>query len=115
MNNSINYTRGTTYVISFTYTAPTYLGETLLFTVKDVPYDTDATDVSNSIMTPKTISMTGTSFPQTVEVPIAPTDVADTVNPGKYFYSAKVVDTNGGEYIIASGPFVLSATSTNRN
>jgi hypothetical protein len=110
----ITYTRGTSYAQTYTYTAPTYFGSMLFFTVKNEQFDSDATDTTNSILTPKSIPMTGSTFPQTVVVNIAPTDIADTVVPGTYYYSAKVKDTNGGEYVIDSGQFVLVGVSTNR-
>lgn len=111
--NTIIYTRGTTYKITHTYTAPTYLGATLYFTVKKVANDSDATDTTNAVLPPKVITMTGSTFPQTTTITIAPSDVPVTVAPGKYFYSIKVKDTNGGEYVADSGIFTLEAITTN--
>lgn len=113
MNPAITYTRGTTYNLTHTYTAPTYLGATLIFTVKTVQNDTDNTDLTNAVMTPKKITMTGSTFPQTTPITIHPTDVAVTMAPGKYFYSIKVIDTQGEEFIVASGTFNLEAVTTN--
>lgn len=110
----LTYTRGTTYRITHSYTAPTYLGATLYFTVKTSEFNTDATDVSEAVMTPKTIVMSGSVFPQTTTITIAPTDVATSVEPGDYFYSIKVVDSNGDEYVVDSGQFILQAVTTNR-
>jgi hypothetical protein len=114
MANKITYTRGTTYLLTHTFTAPQYLGAKLLFTIKNVANDTDVTDTTNSIITPKTIVMSGSTFPQTTVITISPTDIAATVAPGTYYYSLKVIDSNGGEYLGDSGQFVLKATSTNR-
>ncbi len=114
MANKILYTRGTTYKLTHTYTAPTYLGVTLLFTVKNAKYDSDVTDVTNSIMTPKTLSMSGSTFPQTTTITINPSDIADTVVPATYYYSLKVIDSSGAEYKCDSGTFVLEGITTNR-
>ncbi len=113
MNPALTYPRGTTYYLTHTYTAPTYLGATLLFVVKNVPNDSDETDLTNALMTPKVISMGGSSFPQTTLIRINPADVAVTKTPGKYYYSVKVIDTNGDEFIVASGVFNLTAFTTN--
>lgn len=72
----IVYTRGTTYYLTVNYTAPTYLGTKVFFTAKNTKYDSDATDATNAIFTPKTASMSGSSFPQSVTLKISPGDVA---------------------------------------
>jgi hypothetical protein len=108
MNPTINYTRGTTYNLTHTYVAPQYFGANLIFTVKTVKNDTDITDLTNAVMTPKIIPMTGTSFPQSTHIAIEV-----TMEPGNYYYSIKVVDTDGQEFIAVSGSFVLAAVSTN--
>lgn len=113
MNPAIEYTRGTTYFLTHNYSAPTYLGATLLFGVKSVPNDTDPTDSTNAIMTYKRITMTGGSFPQTTLIHINPTDVAVTVVPGKYYYTVKVIDTEGDEFVVAQGTFQLAASTVN--
>lgn len=114
MANKITYTRGTTYTFGFSYTAPQYLGVTLLFTVKNVPNDTDSSDTTNVIMAQKVISMTGATFPQTTTITINPTDVADTVLPStSYYWSIKVFDSNNNQFIPAEGTFNLVAYSTN--
>lgn len=109
----IIYTRGTTCNLTHTYTAPTYFGATLLFTIKTVKNDTDATDLTNAVLTPKRVSMTGSSFPQTTLITINPTDVPATVAPGTYYYSLKIIDSTGAEYPGDSGTFVLNAITTN--
>lgn len=113
MNPNLTYTRGTTYNLTHTYTAPQYLGVTLIFTVKTVQNDTDITDLSNAVMTPKVIDMTGSSFPQTTLITINPADVAVTMDPGNYYYSIKIIDTHGEEFIVAQGRFALVAYPTN--
>jgi hypothetical protein len=113
MDNTLTYPRTTTFTITHEYTGP-YLGVTLYFTVKSVPYDADNTDVTDAIMTPKTISMTGSTFPQTTVITINPADVADTVIPGNYYYDIKVLDTNSDVYLCTSGSFQLTASPTNR-
>jgi len=113
MNPALTYTRGTSYAATHTYVAPVYLGATLLFTVKSVPNDTDITDTTNAIMTPKVITMSGSSFPQTTVIQINPADVSVDTEPGKYYYSIKVIDTAGKEYAAASGVFNLEAITTN--
>lgn len=110
----ITYTRGTTYSLTHTYTAPVFFGVTLLFTVKTVSNDSDVTDLSDVVMAPKDITMSGSSFPQTTTFSINPTDVATTVAPATYFYSLKVIDSNGDEYVADSGTFILKAITTNR-
>lgn len=114
MANKITYTRGTTYKITHTYTAPEFLGATLIFTAKDVPYDSDDTDTANAVVPPKSITMSGSTFPQTTVIEIEPADVALTILPDTdYSYSIKVIDTAGKEYIADSGQFILVATTTN--
>lgn len=113
MNSDLTYTRGTTYNLTHTYTAPEYLGATLIFTAKTVANDTDITDLTNAIMAPKIITMSGSSFPQTTNIAINPGDVAVTQIPGKFYYSIKIIDTDGEEYIVAQGRFNLVAYTTN--
>ena len=95
------------------YTAPTYLGATLLFGVKSVPNDTDPTDSTNAIMTYKRITMSGSSFPQTTLIEINPNDVPVTVIPGKNYYTVKIIDTEGNEFVVAQGVFQLTASTVN--
>ena len=114
MANTISYTRGTSYALTHTYTAPQYLGEYLIFTVKTVQNDTDNTDLTNAVMPPKVIAMSGSSFPQSTNISIAPTDVEVTMPPNnRYYWSIKVIDTSGAEYIAAQGTFALVAYTTN--
>jgi hypothetical protein len=110
----IIYTRGTTYYLTHKYTAPTYLGATLLFVVKTLENDSDATDLTNAVMAPKRVTMTGSTFPQTTTIKILPADVAVTILPSdNYWYSIKVIDSNGDEYIVDSGNFTLNAETAN--
>lgn len=114
MNSDITYPRGTTYLITHTYTAPQYLGSKLIFTAKTVKDDSDTTDLTNAVLTPKEINMSGSTFPQTTVITINPGDVSVNTQPGSYYYSIKVIDTNGDEYIVASGKFILTAVPTNQ-
>lgn len=109
----IVYNRGTTYVVTHNYTGPV-IGVTLYFTVKTVEFDSDATDTATAVLTPKNVTMSGTTFPQQTIITITPTDVADTVDPGDYFYDIKVLDSSGSVYLCDSGTFTLNATPTNR-
>lgn len=113
MNSTVTYVRGTTYTLTHTYAAPQYFGENLIFTVKTVKNDDDITDLTNAVLVPKVIAMSGTSFPQKTIIVIEPGDVAVTIPPGNYFYSVKVIDTNGQEFVVANGSFVLQAVPTN--
>lgn len=110
---TIKYNRGTTYAITHNYTGPS-LGATLFFTVKNVQDDSDNTDLTNALLTPKNIPMSGTAFPQQTIITIMPTDIPDTIDPGDYFYDIKVLDTSGNLYLCDSGTFSLIATPTNR-
>jgi patatin-like phospholipase/acyl hydrolase len=113
MNPTITYTRGTTYNLTHNYSAPLYLGATLIWTVKTVQNDTDITDLTNAVMNPKTVAMSGDTFPQTTHIVINPNDVPVTQTPGKCYYSIKVIDTEGEEFIVANGIFQLEAVPTN--
>lgn len=110
--HSITYTRGTTYSLTHNYTGPA-LGATLYFVVKNVANDSDAADTANSLFAPKVVTMTGSTFPQTTAVTINPSDVALTKLPGTYYYSLKVKDVNGHEYLCDSGQFILEAVTVN--
>jgi hypothetical protein len=113
MNPTITYPRTTTYTLTHNYTGP-YLGATLYFTVKDVPYDADNSDIGNSILPPKNITMAGDVSPQATTITIEPSDIADSVPPGVYYYEIKVLDTNGDVYLCVSNKFVLTASPNNR-
>ena len=110
----IVYTRGTSYYLTVNYTAPTYLGATVFFTAKTVANDADSTDTTNQLFAPKSAAIPGSSFPQTLVLKISPGDIPVTVNPANnYYYSVKVKDTNGDEYMVDEGTFVLNAYTTN--
>jgi hypothetical protein len=110
----IIYNRGTTYTLTHNYTAPQYPGVTLIFTAKIVAFDADDNDSSNAIFEPKVVAMSGSTFPQTTVLTINPGDVDLNIPPKGYFYSVKVIDSDGGEYITSSGVFVLEVTTTNQ-
>jgi hypothetical protein len=107
----ITYERGTTYTITHTYQkngVDSTDGATLFFTVKSDQYDT-STDDSTAIVK-KTVTMSGATNTFTID----PTDVADTVDPGDYYYDMKVKETGGAIYGVDSGTFKLIAQPTNR-
>ena len=111
--HKIEYTRGTSCDFTHNYTAPVNLGATLIFAVKTSANDNDATDLTNSIMTPKRITMSGSTFPQTTVISILPGDVSVNTAPGRYYYSIKVIDVAGKEYEADAGTFQLSAITVN--
>lgn len=105
----ITYTRGTTFPITVTYVPPASVaGQTALFTVKTTQFDTSSTDTTAILKKDIALtSNTGTGI-------ILPTDIADTVVPGNYYYDVKVLDTSGAIYPITTDKFQLVATPTNR-
>lgn len=110
--HTITYTRGTTYSLTHNYTGPA-LGVTLYFVVKSVANDIDASDTANSLFTPKSISMTGSTFPQITNIVISPTDVSVAKTPGTWYYSLKVKDASGHQYECDAGTFTLNAITVN--
>lgn len=110
----LTYSRNTTYGIQHTYQkngVNSTDGVTLFFTVKATQNDSDAGD-STAIIS-KTIAMSGAVTSFTIDPP----DVADTVNPGKYFYDFKVKEAGTSPLVIHqcdSGTFILEAEPTNR-
>ena len=107
----IEYTRSTTMAITHTYRKngeDSDAGQTLFFTVKADKYDSDETDASALIK--KNITMSG----PTNVIAVDPTDIADTVEPGKYYYDLRVKESGGNIYLVDSGTFTLVATPTNR-
>lgn len=79
-----------------------------LFTVKADKYDSSATDATAVIK--KDVALSSNSG--TIE--IENTDVADTVEPGAYFYSIYIRMDNNDVYPFANGKFKIVATPTNR-
>lgn len=107
----ITYTRGTTYTITHTYKkngVDSTDGATLLFTVKPDEYDSTADDSTATLK--KNVAMSGATNVFTIE----PDDIDDSVEPGKYYYDMKVIETGGDIYLVDSGKFNLEATPTNR-
>jgi hypothetical protein len=110
----MTYVRSTTFKFTHTYQkngVNSSDGISLLFTVKPTEFDSDASD-STAILT-KTVAMTGA----TTVVTIDPTDIADTVAPGDYFFSIHIKESNGPPAVIypgISGTFKLVGDSTNR-
>lgn len=109
ITSTITYYRSTYFTIDVTVTPPDPLtASTALFTVKADPYDDSATDTTAIIK--KTISLTSNSG----TIAINESDVADTTEPGNYYYSIHTILSDGNSYPFASGKFVLKADSTNR-
>lgn len=109
ITTSITYYRSTSFSFEATPTPPDGLTVSSgLFTVKENQYDTDATDAT-AIIKKSVAAVAGVC-----EFNIAPGDVADTVEPGAYWYSIHIVLSDGKIYPFASGKFNLKATSTNR-
>lgn len=79
-----------------------------LFTVKDDRYDESATDATAIIK--KDVALTSNSG----TIAIEESDVADSVEPGKKFYSIHVILSDGNVYPFADGRFDLKADPTNR-
>lgn len=109
ITSTITYYRSTYFTIDVTVTPPDGLTATkALFTVKAEPFDTSATDTTAIVKKDVTLAANA----GTIE--IQETDVADTVEPGNYYYSIHIVLSDGNPYPFASGKFVLKADSTNR-
>lgn len=71
-------------------------------------YDTSATDATAIIK--QDVTLTANSG----VIDLNPNTVADTVEPGKYYFDMSVLDTSGEIYSIDSGVFTLTAGTTNR-
>ena len=109
ITSTITYIRSTYFEIEVNVTPPDGLNATeLLFTVKEDKYDDSTTDTTAIIK--KDVALTANSG----TVVIQETDVADTVEPGKKYYSMHVVLSDGNPYPFASGVFQLVADTTNR-
>jgi len=110
----LEYYRNTTFNLTHVYQkngVPSTDGQTLFFTVKPTQYDTSTGDTTALIS--KTISMSGAN----TTITINPTDLADTVAPGTYYFDIKVKESNGPPPVIyqcAAGEFILLAEPTNR-
>lgn len=110
ITSTITYYRSTYFTIEVAVTPPEPLtATTALFTVKTEPFDESATDTTALIK--KNVALTS----NTGTIAIEETDVADTVEPGNYFYSIHIVLSDGRPYPFASGRFALRANTTNRD
>ena len=110
ITTSINYYRSTYFEIDVNVEPPEGMTATkALFTVKPKQYDDEATDATAIVK--KDVSLTGNSG----AIAISDTDIADTVEPGKYYYSINVVMSDGNPYPFAMGRFDLRANTTNRS
>lgn len=109
ITSGITYYRSTYFPIEVSVTPPDGLtAAEALFTVKADQYDDSATDTTAIIK--KDVTLTSNSG--TIE--IENTDVADTVEPGTYYYSIYIRMDNNDVYPFANGKFKIVATPTNR-
>jgi len=109
ITETITYYRSTYFSIEVEVTPPDGLtAAEALFTVKADSYDDSATDTTAIIK--KDVALTA----NTGTIEIDNTDVADTVEPGNYYYSIYIRMDNNDVYPFASGKFKLVATTTNR-
>lgn len=109
ITSTITYYRSTYFSIEVDVTPPDGLtAAEALFTVKEEKYDDSATDATAVIK--KDVLLSSNSG--TIE--IENTDVADTVEPGNYYYSIHVRMDNNDVYPFAAGKFKLVANTTNR-
>lgn len=109
ITSKITYYRSTTEEFEVNITPPS--GDTatkVFFTVKEGKYDDSATDTTAIVKKDVTLTSDSGSFT------ITDTDIDDSVEPGKKYYSMHVVFTNAGIKPLASGVFELVADSTNR-
>lgn len=113
-DNTLEITRGTTFLLTGTYSldgVPTSLvGSTVYFTAKADRYDSDATDTSAIIQ--KTIT-TGTADGK-YTITIDPADTA-TATPASGYYDIKVKNAANEVYLLATGKYKLTGSPTNRS
>ena len=109
ITSTITYYRSTYFPIEVNVTPPDGLtAAEALFTVKENQYDDSSTDATAIIKKDAAlVSNAGT-------IEIENTDVADTVEPGNYFYSILIRMDNNDVYPFANGKFKIIATPTNR-
>ncbi len=109
ITQNITYYRSTYFPITVDVTPPDGLtAAEALFTVKSDSYDDSATDSTAIIK--KDVTLTANSG----VIEIENTDVADSVEPGNYYYSIHVRMSNDDVYPFAKGKFKLVANTTNR-
>lgn len=109
ITSPITYYRSTSYSFEATVIPPEGLSTTTgLFTIKSEPFDDSATDADAILK--KTVS----AVDDVCTFSIAPSDIPDSVEPGKLYYSIHMVMSDGNIYPFASGVFNLKATTTNR-
>ena len=110
---NLKINRGTTYSIGVQYTKDgspfTLVGGTVRFTIKDVEYDSDATDSTALIQK----DVTDGTAEGTAEIVLLPSDTS-TIVPGKYFYDIKVEEAGGEIYKIDEGSVTFDGSPTNR-
>ena len=109
ITDKITYYRSTNFSFEATVTPPSGLTATeAFFTVKSTSFDDSATDAD------ALVKKDVTPVSNVATINILPTDFADTVDPGNYYYSIHFVMSDGKIYPFASGKFILKATTTNR-
>lgn len=115
--HTITVNRGTTYSIVVTYqvdgVAVDITGATILFTVKSVESDTDATDATALVQKNVTSHSDPTHGISTIT--LTPANTRD-IEPGNYYYSIKI-DKNSNDvtvYELDEGRFYLDGDPTNR-
>lgn len=109
ITSTITYYRSTYFSIEVNVTPPDGMtAAEALFTVKEDRYDDSATDTTAIIKKDVTLAANA----GTIEIDNG--DVADTVEPGNYYYSIHIRMDNNDVYPFAEGRFVLKADPTNR-
>jgi hypothetical protein len=109
ITSTITYYRSTYFPIEVNVTPPDGLtAAEALFTVKSDRYDSSPTDATAIIK--KDVMLTDNAG--TIEIENG--DVADTVEPGTYYYSIYIRMSNNDVYPFANGKFKMIATPTNR-
>ena len=114
---TIKIDRGTTVPITVNYTvdgiATDITGSTILFTVKSVEYDSDATDTTAVITKTVTSHTDPTAGVSTIT--LLPADTR-SLTPGDYYYSIKI-DIDSDDlvvYELSEGTFTIDGDPTNR-
>lgn len=115
LENITNVHRKTDFTITFNYlnsdnTARPLTGHTVLFTVKDVPYDDDADD--STALIAKTVTSHTNAAGGITE--IALTDDDTNLTPMQYFYDIVVVESSGERYRAKRGRFEIVSGVGNR-
>lgn len=116
LENITGVHKQTDYTITFNYlnsdnTARSLVGATVLFSLKDVPYDDDADD-SEALIT-KTVTSHTNAAGGITEIALSDTDT--NLTPMYYFYDIVVIESSGDRYRAKRGRFQIVAGVTNRS